>query len=98
MNHESDEKDVLESQAHLAGTDPNDTHGPDSIGTLFTSGNTGIPKGVRGRHFSLTHFFLWMGEHFGFNEDSKFTMLSGIANDPIQRDSQFFSFVTRPRL
>ena len=90
VNHEKDE-DVLKSQAHLGGTDPNVALGPDSIGTLsFTSGSTGIPKGVRGRHFSLTHFFPWMGEHFGLNEDSKFTMLSGIAHDPIQRDSQFF--------
>ena len=92
MNHDSDGQDVLKSQAHLGGTDPNVALGPDSIGTLsFTSGSTGIPKGVRGRHFSLTHFFPWMGEHFGLNENSKFTMLSGIAHDPIQRDSQFFS-------
>ncbi|KAM0793799.1 hypothetical protein ACM66B_001215 [Microbotryomycetes sp. NB124-2] len=61
--------------------------GPDSVGTLsFTSGSTGIPKGVRGRHFSLTHFFPWMAETFGLSEQSKFTMLSGIAHDPIQRD------------
>jgi L-aminoadipate-semialdehyde dehydrogenase len=91
VNHECDEEDVLKLQAHLGWTDPNVALGPDSIGTLsFTSGSTGIPKGVKGRHFSLTHFFPWMGEHFGLNEDSKFTMLSGIAHDPIQRDSQFF--------
>ncbi|KAH7104976.1 alpha-aminoadipate reductase Lys1p [Auriculariales sp. MPI-PUGE-AT-0066] len=72
---------------HLGDTDPHVVLGPDSIGTLsFTSGSTGIPKGVRGRHFSLTHFFPWMGETFGLNEQSRFTMLSGIAHDPIQRD------------
>ena len=81
--------DVLRSHVHLAETDPNVVLGPDSVGTLsFTSGSTGIPKGVKGRHFSLTHFFPWMGERFGLNEASKFTMLSGIAHDPIQRDSQ----------
>ena len=91
-NHDSGEQDVLKSQAHLGETDPNIVLGPDSIGTLsFTSGSTGIPKGVKGRHFSLTHFFPWMGERFGLNENSKFTMLSGIAHDPVQRDSQFFS-------
>ncbi|KIY45047.1 large subunit of L-aminoadipate-semialdehyde dehydrogenase [Fistulina hepatica ATCC 64428] len=79
--------DVLAPQLHLAEVDPNVVLGPDSIGTLsFTSGSTGIPKGVRGRHFSLTHFFPWMGERFGLSEKSKFTMLSGIAHDPIQRD------------
>ncbi|KAJ6631061.1 alpha-aminoadipate reductase Lys1p [Mycena sp. CBHHK59/15] len=82
-----DNEDVLKSHAHLGGTDPNVTLGPDSIGTLsFTTGSTGIPKGVKGRHFSLTHFFPWMGERFCLTEDSKFTMLSGIAHDPIQRD------------
>ncbi|KXS19367.1 large subunit of L-aminoadipate-semialdehyde dehydrogenase [Gonapodya prolifera JEL478] len=61
--------------------------GPDSVGTLsFTSGSTGIPKGVRGRHFSLTHFYPWMSMEFGLTEKERFTMLSGIAHDPIQRD------------
>lgn len=80
--------DVLAQHQDLAETDPNVTLGPDSVGTLsFTSGSTGIPKGVKGRHYSLTHFFPWMGERFGLGEHSKFTMLSGIAHDPIQRDS-----------
>lgn len=91
---ESNEQgDVLMAHRHLGGTDPNVALGPDSVGTLsFTSGSTGIPKGVRGRHFSLTHFFPWMASRFGLNETSKFTMLSGIAHDPIQRDSQLFFF------
>lgn len=81
--------DVLADQVQLADVDPDIVLGPDSIGTLsFTSGSTGIPKGVRGRHFSLTHFFPWMGEKFGLSDQSKFTMLSGIAHDPIQRDSE----------
>jgi L-aminoadipate-semialdehyde dehydrogenase len=74
--------------------DPGITLGPDSIGTLsFTSGSTGVPKGVRGRHFSLTHFYPWMKEEFGLSEKEKFTMLSGIAHDPIQRDSMILVIV-----
>jgi L-aminoadipate-semialdehyde dehydrogenase len=88
-----DGEDVLLSHFHLGDTDPNVALGPDSVGTLsFTSGSTGIPKGVKGRHFSLTHFFPWMGERFGLSSESKFTMLSGIAHDPIQRDSECFHF------
>ncbi|KAG9003094.1 large subunit of alpha-aminoadipate reductase, partial [Tulasnella sp. 427] len=80
-------QDVLTGTQKLADVDPNVSLGPDSIGTLsFTSGSTGIPKGVKGRHYSLTHFFPWMGATFQLNETSKFTMLSGIAHDPIQRD------------
>lgn len=61
--------------------------GPDNNPTLsFTSGSEGIPKGVKGRHFSLTYYFPWMAKTFNLSEKDKFTMLSGIAHDPIQRD------------
>lgn len=96
----STSEDVLASSQSLAQTDPLIVLGPDSIGTLsFTSGSTGIPKGVQGRHYSLTHFFPWMGQRFGLDASSKFTMLSGIAHDPIQRDSKpaFFSLSSPSR-
>lgn len=83
-----DGSDCLQPQAakkHLDITDV--VVGPDSNPTLsFTSGSEGRPKGVLGRHFSLTYYFPWMAERFGLSEDDRFTMLSGIAHDPIQRD------------
>jgi L-aminoadipate-semialdehyde dehydrogenase len=38
----------------------------------FTSGSTGLPKGVCGRHGPLTHFYPWMGETFHFSSDDHF--------------------------
>ncbi|RMJ22168.1 L-aminoadipate-semialdehyde dehydrogenase, large subunit [Aspergillus sp. HF37] len=61
--------------------------GPDSNPTLsFTSGSEGRPKGVLGRHYSLAYYFPWMEETFKLSQSDRFTMLSGIAHDPIQRD------------
>ena len=80
-------EDILAQYADKRSSPTGVALGPDSVGTLsFTSGSTGIPKGVRGRHFSLTHFFPWMAQRFGMTEKERFTMLSGIAHDPIQRD------------
>ena len=80
-------KDILHEQLALAEVAPRVVVGPDSTPTLsFTSGSEGRPKGVRGRHFSLAYYFPWMSEKFNLTKDDKFTMLSGIAHDPIQRD------------
>lgn len=52
----------------------------------FTSGSTGTPKGVLGRHGPLTHFLPWQQETFGLDAADRFSMLSGLAHDPLQRD------------
>lgn len=81
------DNDALDHVYSLANTQTGVKVGPDSNPTLsFTSGSEGIPKGVKGRHFSLTYYFPWMAKRFGLSENDKFTMLSGIAHDPIQRD------------
>lgn len=52
----------------------------------FTSGSAGTPKGVLGRHGSLTHFLPWQKETFGLSAADRFSMLSGLSHDPLQRD------------
>lgn len=80
-------QDALDDAQALKDKLPGVVVGPDSTPTLsFTSGSEGRPKGVRGRHFSLLHYFPWMAQRFGLSEKERFTMLSGIAHDPIQRD------------
>ncbi|KAH0543946.1 large subunit of alpha-aminoadipate reductase [Glutinoglossum americanum] len=82
-----DGQDVLTPQLPLKVKGPGIVVGPDSTPTLsFTSGSEGRPKGVRGRHFSLAYYFPWMSKQFNLSSSDKFTMLSGIAHDPIQRD------------
>lgn len=82
-----DGTDVLAKYQFLKDTPTGVIVGPDSNPTLsFTSGSEGIPKGVLGRHYSLAYYFPWMAKTFGLSSNDKFTMLSGIAHDPIQRD------------
>ncbi len=82
-----DGMDVFDSVQDSKAKGPGVVVGPDSTPTLsFTSGSEGRPKGVRGRHYSLAYYFDWMAKTFRLSEKDKFTMLSGIAHDPIQRD------------
>jgi amino acid adenylation domain-containing protein len=61
--------------------------GPDDAAYVaFTSGSTGRPKGIVGRHGPLTHFLPWQCRRFGLGPEDRFTLLSGLAHDPLQRD------------
>jgi len=78
---------VLDELSGYPDTDPGVTVGPDDAACItFTSGSTGLPKGVVGRHAPLTHFYPWMGERFGLGGDDRFGMLSALSHDPLQRD------------
>ncbi|PHH58580.1 hypothetical protein CDD81_5199 [Ophiocordyceps australis] len=82
-----DGHDIFAHVRSKAASSPDIIVGPDSNPTLsFTSGSEGRPKGVLGRHYSLTKYFSWMSKKFNLSSNSKFTLLSGIAHDPVQRD------------
>ncbi|HYV13035.1 MAG TPA: amino acid adenylation domain-containing protein [Pyrinomonadaceae bacterium] len=73
--------------AEYATEDPNIKLSPNDLAYVaFTSGSTGTPKGVLGRHGSLTHFLPWLQRTFGLDELDRFSLLSGIAHDPLHRD------------
>ncbi|HKY31866.1 MAG TPA: condensation domain-containing protein, partial [Candidatus Polarisedimenticolia bacterium] len=73
--------------AGLSAGPPGVAVGPDDPACLtFTSGSTGRPKGVLGRHGSLTHFQPYLEERFGLGPNDRFSMLSGLSHDPLQRD------------
>ncbi|HYH46880.1 MAG TPA: amino acid adenylation domain-containing protein, partial [Thermoanaerobaculia bacterium] len=61
--------------------------GPHDLAYLaFTSGSTGLPRCIAGPHAPLAHFVDWHAAASGFGPDDRFSLLSGLAHDPLLRD------------
>ena len=48
--------------------------------------STGKPKAIAGSHGALSHFIPWMAQHFDFTPQDRFSVLSGLAHEPLHRD------------
>jgi len=53
---------------------------------FFTSGTTGVPKGVLGRHKGLSHFLTWQREEFAISPSDRIAQLTGLSFDAVLRD------------
>ena len=52
----------------------------------FTSGSSGIPKAVVGSHLGLCGYLNWLPTEINLSSSDRFSMLSGLMHDPLQRD------------
>ena len=53
---------------------------------FFTSGTTGVPKGVLGCHKGLAHFLAWQREAFAVGPQDRCAQLTSPSFDPVLRD------------
>jgi amino acid adenylation domain-containing protein len=83
----SDQSRCSPSLAGVSDTAPAAAVGPESLAYIaFTSGTAGQPKAIQGTHAPLSHFLAWHSDTFGLRDTDRFSMLSGLAHDPLLRD------------
>jgi amino acid adenylation domain-containing protein len=53
---------------------------------FFTSGTTGVPQGVLGKHNALSHFLAWQRDTFKITTQDRCAQLTGLSFDAVLRD------------
>ncbi len=74
-------KDAVADESRQAEVFPDD-----AAYIFFTSGTTGMPKGVLGAHRGLSHFVNWEREAFGVSPHDRCAQLTGLSFDAVLRD------------
>ena len=64
----------------------NAVHPDDPAYVFFTSGTTGVPKGIRGTHQGLSHFLRWEEEALAISSTDRVAQLTGLSFDVVLRD------------
>ncbi len=60
---------------------PSPPAGGDPVYVIFTSGTTGVPKGVIVEHHSVADFIAWHNRQFGVDGDSRSTSMAALGFD-----------------
>ena len=58
----------------------------DAVCVFFTSGTTGLPKGIIGKENSIAHFVQWQINEFKFDSTVRVAQLTSISFDAVLRD------------
>ncbi len=74
----SSDKKAAGALRQLSGNDP--------AYIFFTSGTTGVPKGVMGTHKGLSHFLNWQRETFAIQPGDRAAQLTALSFDVVLRD------------
>ncbi|MGW4272843.1 amino acid adenylation domain-containing protein [Streptomyces seoulensis] len=70
----------------LGPYEPGRTYGSEAGYLFFTSGTTGVPKGVLGRESGLAHFLTWQRDTFQVGAGDRTAFLTGLSFDVVLRD------------
>jgi amino acid adenylation domain-containing protein len=87
INLPATKEEIADFLSGYPGTDTGvSVNATDPAYVAFTSGSTGQPKGVLGRHGPITHFLPWQENAFELKETDRFCLLSGLAYNHLHRD------------